>query len=107
MGLRTFAPHLFYPGIVVVGEVNELATNIMQTISNLPWKAEDARASGCKYPPTDEYVHRALFYLDQGNIISLPPSVKSNFTYHIGERLSILQGYPRSNINQSYSISIV
>ena len=106
MGLTKFAQHLFLSGIVMVAKINRLATDIKDTISSLPWKAEQARLAGYQYPPSNEYVHRVLFYLDGRNVISLPPSARSDFVSHMKERFSILQGFPKSHINQFFVIPI-
>jgi hypothetical protein len=89
-GLTTFSPDLLIFGVVTVGKVGLPARDIRGSIFNRAWTAQDSRNSndGSKYPPTDAYVRRVLFYLCDIKTISLPARVKNNFSGHIAGLLS-------------------
>jgi hypothetical protein len=63
----TFAPHLSFLGIVMVGKVDRPASDIQGSIFNKVWKEQDSRRGKDQYPPTDEYVCWALASLQRKN----------------------------------------
>jgi hypothetical protein len=103
----TFAPHLSFLGIVMVGKVDRPASDIQGSIFNKVWKEQDSRRGKDQYPPTDEYVCWALLHLCNEKTITLPPLVTNNFSGHFAERLSKLRKRSRSKVTQYLIIPIV
>ncbi|KAF8473727.1 hypothetical protein DFH94DRAFT_764100 [Russula ochroleuca] len=97
----TFAPHLSLLGVIKVETVNKEASDIVRSISNLAWKAQESRNcnGGKKYPPSDEYVRQVVLHLCRERTITLPPRVKVTFTTHIEGRISKLREKSASKIN--------
>lgn len=91
-----FEPYMTLEGVIDVMKVNKAPSQIWGFISNLGWRAENVRIS-TSYPRplvepySSDYVCRALLYLCENNVISLPTEVQNHIEGLLDVGLQLIQ----------------